>query len=51
MLIPLGLLIIAGSSIISHYFPLNDFINGSCKGIGIGIMLFALIDRKRTASA
>ncbi|NRR92235.1 hypothetical protein HSX10_11715 [Winogradskyella undariae] len=43
LLLCVGLFIIAASQIISYYVQLTDFIKGSATGIGIGLLLTALI--------
>jgi len=42
-----GLLIVAGSSLLDHYYHLNDFLNGCLKGFGLGIMLLSLYKMKQ----
>ncbi|APU69528.1 hypothetical protein C723_3148 [Christiangramia flava JLT2011] len=43
----IGLLLIALSQIIWHFFEIPDFYNGIFMGIGIGLMLFALMKRRK----
>lgn len=45
-LLSLGLIIIVISQIVSHFIKLPDFLNGSFMGIGIGIMILAVIRKK-----
>jgi len=43
LLLASGLFVIATSQILSQYLQLTDFIKGSATGIGIGLLLTALI--------
>ena len=43
LLLYVGLFAIAASQILSQYVQLTDFIKGSATGIGIGLLLTALI--------
>ncbi|QRM90367.1 hypothetical protein FG167_14345 [Lacinutrix sp. WUR7] len=43
LLIPIGMFVIAASQVFSHYFALPDFAKGSFVGIGIGLLIIALI--------
>lgn len=43
LLIPIGMFVIAASQVFSHYLELPDFAKGSFVGIGIGLLIIALI--------
>lgn len=43
VLLSIGLFVIAASQIISHYIELNDLIKGSSIGVGIGLLLTAIV--------
>lgn len=52
-IIPIGLLLLSTSFIIEHFFIVPDFFDGILKGVGIGIILLALIKQgsvKRSGS-
>ncbi|MDP9079421.1 MAG: hypothetical protein M3O71_18470 [Bacteroidota bacterium] len=42
-MLPVGLLLLAASFILKHFFILPDFVDGFLKGIGIGIIFISLI--------
>ncbi len=46
MVFLIGVFIIATFGIVSHYTPVPDFYKGSLLGIGMGLMILALIKRK-----
>jgi hypothetical protein len=46
----IGLLIISVSQIVLHFTTMPDFVTGSLMGIGIGIMLLAIIRPKPKAA-
>lgn len=50
LLLAMGLLIISGSVILNHYYPMTDFARGISMGIGVGIMLLSFY-RKRSVAA
>jgi hypothetical protein len=50
LLLAAGLLIISGSAIFNHYYPMTDFVRGISMGIGVGIMILSFY-RKRSAAA
>ncbi len=50
LLLAVGLLIISGSAIFNHYYPMTDFVRGISMGIGVGIMLLSFY-RKRSVAA
>lgn len=43
LLLPLGLLVLSLSMILTHYLPNADLLNGTGTGVGIGLMLLSLI--------
>jgi len=43
LLISIGILMVAISQIIWHYLEIPDFLNGTLIGLGIGLLLFAII--------
>lgn len=47
LLIIIGILLIAIPQIISHYIEVPDFVNGLCKGAGIGILVISIINLAR----
>jgi hypothetical protein len=50
-LIALGLLFVTGTSLISRFvIPINDFLDGCFKGIGIGLILWAVCRMKHSPS-
>ena len=51
ILLPIGLLISSASQIVSHLTHLPDFVSGSLMGVGIGVMLLALIRPTHTPSS
>ena len=42
-LMAMGMFTMANSSILSRYFTMQDFVKGAIMGVGIGIVLLALI--------
>ncbi|WP_186280179.1 hypothetical protein [Fluviicola chungangensis] len=46
----LGLLVISTAQIVAHYIQLPDFIFGAITGVGIGLMILAVIKLKKTIS-
>jgi hypothetical protein len=52
ILLPIGLLLVSGVSFITHLAKLEvpDFADGFIKGIGIGLMILALVMQKFTGS-
>jgi hypothetical protein len=45
-LIPTGLLINSGILLIHHFHPLPDFLLGTLQGIGLALMICALLKQK-----
>lgn len=43
LMLPLGLLLISASFLVSHFFKINDSLRGFLAGAGIGLMLVSLI--------
>lgn len=52
MLLSVGLLLVTGVSLITHLAKLEvpDFADGFIKGVGIGLMILALVMQKFTGS-
>lgn len=46
MILAIGLFILAGSTILRRFIPMNDFADGCIKGVGIGIMLLSIYRMK-----
>ena len=42
----IGLFIISGSTIVSHYLHISDFADGFLKGIGLGLILVSLFSKR-----
>lgn len=42
-----GTLFMSSTLVIRHYVHVTDFIDGILKGIGIGLMILALINQKK----
>lgn len=52
MMLPIGLLLIAGTSIINRFVVvLPDFATGSLMGIGIGLMIVSIIKQNRAKAS
>ncbi len=47
LLTSIGLFIIAISQIIWHFLEIPDFYNGALIGIGIGLMVFTLVNGRK----
>jgi len=47
LLVIAGLLIIATAQIITHYIDLQDSVTGIISGLGIGLLLGALFQKKQ----
>ena len=46
LLLPVGMLFMSATLIISHFIKLTDFAQGCLNGVGLGIMLLSLILQK-----
>ena len=46
VLLAIGLLLVCGSNLVQHIFPINDFANGFLKGIGIAFMIVSIYRMK-----
>lgn len=46
----IGLLVISAAQLVAHYIQLPDFIFGSITGVGIGLMVLAVMKLKKTSS-
>ncbi len=51
VLLPIGLLISSASQIVAHLTHLPDLVSGSLMGVGIGVMLLAIIRPTRTPTS
>jgi len=51
ILLAIGLFAMAGTQILSHYYPLSDFTNGCLLGISLGLMILGIIFRFKKTSA
>ncbi len=45
LIAPTGLLLLSASFFIKHFIAIADFADGLLKGIGIGMILFSLINQ------
>ncbi len=45
-----GTLFMSATLVVRHYTPVTDFIDGILKGIGVGLMILALIKQKKMKS-
>jgi hypothetical protein len=43
LLLPIGLLLMSSTFVIQHFSKVSDFTDGLLKGVGIGLMLLALL--------
>ena len=46
-----GILIVSISQILTHYFQFNDFTKGMLAGVGLGLLLLALLQKNNTAKS
>jgi len=46
LLLPLGLLLMSCTYILSHFIVVPDALDGFLKGVGIGLMILSLVLRK-----
>ncbi|MBA3827968.1 MAG: hypothetical protein H0X33_03440 [Taibaiella sp.] len=46
--IPIGLLISSGSLMLRFFVSVPDFVSGILQGVAVGIMLVALVKKRRT---
>lgn len=51
LLFAAGLLLVASTQLINHFFHLDDFYNGAMMGAGICIEIIAIIQLKRLRRA
>lgn len=47
LMLPLGLLLISASMVVSHFFNINDSLRGFMVGVGIGLMITSLIKQRK----
>ena len=50
-MLPVGLLVISASLILSHFVKMPDFVDGALKGVGIGVIFLSLIKSKALKKA
>ena len=46
-----GILTVSISQILTHYFQFNDVTKGMLAGIGLGLLLLALLQKNNTAKS
>lgn len=46
ILIPLGLLVVVIGQVISHFFKIPDYLQGTFTGTGLGMMFVSLVRKK-----
>lgn len=51
ILLATGLFVMAGSQILSQYYPLSDIANGCLVGVSLGLMILGIIIRSKNTAA